>query len=176
MPCLRALRRHPIREPSAASPIRSAWQLSPPPTASLSAAARRGSPRDFGPRRVSRSSRLTKLRVTLSASAISAPIRTLQHPLPPMCPRQRTNQRRVGPRLRQRPRIAAIRCDAMITLRPPRHIKVVGMRTVTNPGDAQHIDAADLPGSAANAIGARMPGTSQAALAQRICECRRASA
>ena len=55
-----------------------------------------------GANSVSRSSRLTKLRVTPSASAVEVPA-LLQQPLPPMRPRQRANQRLVRPRLGRRP-------------------------------------------------------------------------
>ena len=67
-----------------------------------------------GASRVSRSSRLTKLRVTplgLGQFRRRPVSSLLQHPLPPMRPRQRADQRLVRPRLRRRPGIAAVRRD-----------------------------------------------------------------
>src|SRR6266511_3230322 len=63
--------------------------------------------------RVSRSRRLTRVRARPSASAISpADLSSiLQEPPPPIRPDERADQRPVRPRLRRRPRVAAVRRD-----------------------------------------------------------------
>ena len=77
---------------------------------------------------IRRSSRLTKLRVTPSASARSPADRYLpssSNPLPPMRSRQRADQRLVRPRLRRCPGIAAVRRDdAAAGTRHPGHAGV----------------------------------------------------
>ena len=78
---------------------------------------------------VNRSSRLTKLRVTPSASAISAADRYLP---PTLFPSQRADQRVVRPRFRRRPRSPP--SGAMITLRPPRRFQVIGRSSTTSCG------------------------------------------